>query len=376
MSSKSVVFAGGGTAGHVNPLLAMARALQKVDPDVDATVIGTDVGLEIDLVPAAGFRLETIEKVPFPRRPNADALKFPAKWLKELRRTKQILQDAHADVVVGVGGYAAAPAYRAAHSLGIPIVIHEQNARAGMANKMGAKWASFVGTTYDDTGIRVGKSGKMQRVGLPLREEVSAMAARIEAGPHATRVECAHELGLDPNRLIVVVTGGSQGAASINGTVAASASRILEKAQVLHVTGKGKDDAVRQAVSAIAGNGDYHIVPYLERMDLALGCADLVIGRSGAGTVAENSALGVGAIYVPLPYGNGEQRLNALPVVGAGGGVLVDDADFTPDWISQNLIPLLGDPQKLGQMGETAWHYGIRDADMVMAKIIDDLLES
>ena len=135
-----IVLAGGGTAGHVNPLLAVAGAIRDIEPTAQVTVIGTAVGLEKDLVPEAGYELDTIEKVPFPRRPNLYMLRFPAKWKRETAKVRSILETRHADVVAGFGGYASAPVYATAHKMGIPIAIHEQNARAGMANKLGARW--------------------------------------------------------------------------------------------------------------------------------------------------------------------------------------------------------------------------------------------
>ena len=144
-----IVLAGGGTAGHVNPLLSVADALKRIEPNARISVIGTAVGLEKDLVPEAGYELDTIEKVPFPRKPNLDALKFPLRWIKETRKVQNILLKRKADIVVGFGGYASAPVYFKAHSKHIPIVIHEQNAKAGMANKLGAKWAEEIGTVYN-----------------------------------------------------------------------------------------------------------------------------------------------------------------------------------------------------------------------------------
>lgn len=377
----SVVLAGGGTAGHVNPLLAIADAVREQVPGAAITVIGTKVGLEATLVPQAGYTLETIEKVPFPRKPNMAALKFPVRWKREVARVSQILEQAHADVVVGVGGYAAAPAYRAAKKAGIPIVIHEQNAKAGMANKLGARWADFVGTVYDSTGLKVGDGAQIRRVGLPLRPAIASMAARIEADRAGVRADSARQLGLDPAKPIILVTGGSLGAQSINEAVSASCAQLLACAQIVHLTGKNKEQEVRATVTRIAsrqnlagigtewaGKGAYHTAQYLEHIELAFACADLVICRSGAGTVSEISALGVPAIYVPFPIGNGEQKFNAAPVVEAGGGLLVDDADFTAEWVDQHIPALLADRPRLNSMRAAAWSYGVRDAAAAMAK--------
>ncbi len=380
-SQKHIVLSGGGTAGHVNPLLAVAHVIRDLEPDADIAVVGTAVGLEHDLVPQAGFELETIEKVPFPRRPNKAALQFPAKWWAETAKVRDILTRHHAQVVVGFGGYTSAPVYAAAHKMGIPIAIHEQNARAGMANKLGARWASMIGAAYAQPGLKPRKGVEVERVGLPLRPAIAQLASDLEHDRIATRKAAAAQLGVDPNRPLVVVTGGSLGAVNVNRAVAASAKELLAHAQVIHLTGKGKDDEVRSLVSVSAGeqvlgelgsdhasDGDYRVAPYLERIDLAFACADLIICRSGAGTVSELTALGLPAIYVPLPIGNGEQRFNAQPVVDAQGGLMVADADFTSEWVRNHVPKLLADPKTLSDYGANAWKYGIRDAAEVMAR--------
>ncbi|MDC7284824.1 UDP-N-acetylglucosamine--N-acetylmuramyl-(pentapeptide) pyrophosphoryl-undecaprenol N-acetylglucosamine transferase [Bifidobacterium thermophilum] len=379
----NIVLAGGGTAGHVNPLLSVADAIRRIEPDAGLSVIGTAVGLEHDLVPQAGYELDTVEKVPFPRRPNKDALTFPWRWSREKRKVRAILERRKAQVVVGFGGYASAPVYSVAHAMGIPVVIHEQNARAGMANKLGAKWASFIGTAYENTGLKPGKGTTIERVGLPLRPAIAQLAARIRTDYPAVRAQAAAQLGIDPGRPVVVITGGSLGALSLNTAVAGAAADLLKRAQVIHLTGKGKiaqveadvtakagADALNDLDPAHAGQGDYHIAQYLERIDLAFACADLVICRAGAGTVCELTALGLPAIYVPLPIGNGEQRFNAQPVVDADGGMMVADSDFTAAWVHDHIAGLLDDPQRLHELGDHAWQYGIRDAADIMARHI------
>lgn len=375
--SISIALSGGGTAGHVNPLLAVASRIRELEPSARITVVGTAVGLEARLVPAAGFDLFTIEKVPFPRRPNLDALKFPVRWIRETNQVRSMLTDRRVDVLVGFGGYASAPAYRAAHKLGVPIVIHEQNARAGMANKLGAGWAAFIGTAYENTGLRPGRGTRIERVGLPLRPAIARLCDRLGADRDAVRAECAADLGIDPSRPMILVTGGSLGALSLNKAVSGAAADLLDVAQVVHLTGRGKGEQVRASVAQVAGaqalsglddqGGDYHVAEYLERIDKAFACADLVLCRSGAGTVSEITALGLPAVYVPLPIGNGEQRFNAQPVVNAGGGLMVADDEFTTAWVRDHVPTLVGEPDRLGAMARAAWGYGIRDAADRMA---------
>ncbi len=341
-NQKHIVLAGGGTAGHVNPLLAVAHVIRELEPEADIAVVGTAVGLERDLVPQAGFELETIEKVPFPRRPNKAALQFPAKWKAEKAKVRDILTRHQAQVVVGFGGYTSAPVYAAAHSMGIPIAIHEQNARAGMANKLGARWASMIGAAYAQPGLKPRRGVEVERVGLPLRPAIARLASDLEHDRTATRSRrgaawCRSGPSARGHHRRIL------GAVNVNRAVAASAKDLLAHAQVIHLTGKGKDDEVRSLVSVSAAedvlgelgpdhvsDGDYRVAPYLERIDLAFACADLIICRSGAGTVSELTALGLPAIYVPLPIGNGEQRFNAQPVVDAEGGLMVADGRLPP----------------------------------------------
>lgn len=381
-----IVLAGGGTAGHVNPLLAVANAIRAIEPEARISVIGTAVGLEKDLVPNAGYELDTIEKVPFPRRPNLYMLQFPAKWKRETGKVRDILIRRKADVVAGFGGYTSAPVYATAHRMGIPIAMHEQNARAGMANKLGARWADYIGTAYEHTGLKPGAHTRIERVGLPLRPAIAELASRLEQDKAAVRRESAAQLGVDPDRPLVLVTGGSLGAQSLNRAIASSAADLLAHAQIIHLTGRGKIQEVRDLVSRSvradvltglgpqsAGKGDYHAAEYLERIDLAFACADLVICRAGAGSVSELAALGLPAIYVPLPIGNGEQRFNAEPVVEAGGGLLVADKDMTPAWVHDHVPDLLADRRKLAEFGSNAWKYGIRDAADIMARHVLEL---
>lgn len=384
---KNIVLAGGGTAGHVNPLLSVGMAIRDMDDSARVSVIGTSVGLEHDLVPQAGFELDTIEKLPFPRSLNTAALRFPMRWHREQVHVREILMRREAQVVVGFGGYASAPVYSVAHRMRIPIIVHEQNARAGMANKLGARWAWFVATAYENSEFRPHSGMQVRRVGLPLRPAIADLCASLSADPNATRVKTARALGLDPERPIVVVTGGSLGAVSLNQAVAGCASELLDVAQVIHLTGRGKSQDVRRAVAASAGEsslndldparageGDYHVAEYLERIDLAFACADLVICRAGAGSVSELAAIGLPAVYVPLPVGNGEQRFNAEPVVKAGGGVMVSDEEFTCDWVRSNVPSLLADKDRLIDMRRKAYSYGIRDAAATMAKVILDIV--
>ncbi|WP_238335712.1 undecaprenyldiphospho-muramoylpentapeptide beta-N-acetylglucosaminyltransferase [Serinicoccus kebangsaanensis] len=345
-----VVLAGGGSAGHVNPLLATADALRRRVPGCEVVVLGTAEGLEARLVPERGYPLTVVPKVPFPRRPDAAVLRFAPALRRAVASATGALTAVDAQVVVGFGGYVATPAYLAARRAGVPIVIHEQNARPGLANRLGARFTRHVATTFASTELP-----HATRVGLPLREEIRTLDR------DALRAEGMKEFGLDADRPTLLVFGGSLGAQRLNEAFAAAGADLLAAGvQVLHLTGAGKD--VTAPADDAATGARYVARNYSDRMDLAYAVADLAVCRAGAGTVCELAAVGVPAIYVPLPVGNGEQRLNAREVVEAGGGLLVDDAVVAPDWVRAVVLPLVLDGARVAQMAAAAAEHGDRDA--------------
>lgn len=347
------LFAGGGTAGHVNPLLAVADRLREKDPTAAVLVLGTREGLEARLVPERGYELLTIDRLPFPRRPGRALLEFPGRFRRAVRVTEGYIRDRGVDVVVGFGGYASAPAYRAAHRLGVPLVIHEANARAGLANRLGARYTKWVGTVFPET-----KLPHSRVVGMPLRREIEQLD-RAAARPEAVRF-----FGLDAAKPTLLVTGGSTGARAINRTVFDGVDGILQAGwQVLHIAGNGSE-------LDESPHTDYHIIKYCDRMELALAVADFAVARAGSVTVCEFAAVGVPAVFIPLPFGNGEQRLNAADAVRAGGALLIDNAQFTPDWLRDQLIPILRDSGDVARFSANIATTGHRDgADRVVALV-------
>jgi UDP-N-acetylglucosamine--N-acetylmuramyl-(pentapeptide) pyrophosphoryl-undecaprenol N-acetylglucosamine transferase len=355
-----VVLAGGGTAGHIEPALALADALRRADPDVGITALGTARGLETRLVPERGYDLRLIPAVPLPRKPTPALISVPGRLAGTVRRAAEVLAEVKADVVAGFGGYVALPGYLAARRLGVPMVVHEANARPGIANRIGARLTTFVGVATPDV-----KLPHARYLGIPLRQAIATLDRT------ARRAEARAAFGLDPHRPTLLVFGGSQGARRLNEVMAASASMLLAAGvQVLHAIGPNN----KLWVETPAGAPPYLTVPYLERMDLAYAAADLTLCRAGAMTCAELAAVGLPAVYVPLPIGNGEQRLNAMPVVRAGGGLLVDDADLTTSWLREHALPLLTDPARLASMGAAAAEFGRRDADEELVRMVREAM--
>ncbi|MFO7690184.1 MAG: UDP-N-acetylglucosamine--N-acetylmuramyl-(pentapeptide) pyrophosphoryl-undecaprenol N-acetylglucosamine transferase [Cryobacterium sp.] len=353
------LLAGGGTAGHVNPLLAVADMISSQEPDATVLVLGTREGLEARLVPERGYELVTVPRVPFPRRLNRAAVLFLSRFSGAVSGVSDVIRDRGVDVVVGFGGYVATPAYLAARRAGIPIVIHEANAKPGLANRLGARFTSRVGVAFPGTPIR-----HAHPVGMPLRPEIE----RLDRA--AAREAALAFFALDAARPVLLVTGGSLGARRINATVLDSAATLVQAGwQILHITG------TRSEVPD-PGMEHYHQIAYCDRMDLALACADFAVSRAGAATVSELCALGIPAAYVPYPVGNGEQRFNAVDVVRVGGGLLVADEDFSPTWIGGVLLPLLDDPDGVVRMGGAARSVGVLDGSARMYALIRDAREA
>jgi UDP-N-acetylglucosamine--N-acetylmuramyl-(pentapeptide) pyrophosphoryl-undecaprenol N-acetylglucosamine transferase len=358
----SIVLAGGGSAGHTSPLIATADALRRIDPTIEILALGTERGLETRVVPEAGYRLELIPPVPLPRKPTPALLAVPGKMLASVSAARRALDDAKADVLVGFGGYVSTPAYVAAWRRKTPIVVHEGNAVPGIANKFAARYCTqHVKTSFPGTELP-----HAEYVGLPIRRAISTLDRT------ALRAEARQFFGLDPDAPTLFVTGGSQGAQRINDSISGAAADLQAAGiQVLHAIGPKNSLAVPQT-----GRYPYVVLNYIDRMDLAYAAADLVVCRSGANTVTEVSGVGLPAIYVPLPIGNGEQKLNAKPVVDLGGGVLIDNAELSVDWVRANVPQLLHDRERLTAMSTAARGVIRTDADERLARIILDVVRS
>jgi UDP-N-acetylglucosamine--N-acetylmuramyl-(pentapeptide) pyrophosphoryl-undecaprenol N-acetylglucosamine transferase len=352
-----ILLAGGGTAGHTSPLIATADALRRLDPSVEITCLGTPRGLENTVVPAAGYALELIPPVPLPRRPSGELLRVPGRLRGAVRATLDVFDRVQPDVVVGYGGYVSMPAYLAARRRGLPLVVHEQNALPGLANKVGARVATRVAVSFPGTPLP-----KAELVGLPIRRMISTLDRA------AMRAEARAFFGLDADRPTLLVTGGSQGARRLNESVAAAAPALAAAGvQVLHVVGpKGEATPVTTGVP-------YQVLHFVDRMDLAYAAADLVICRSGASSLTEAAAVGLPAVFVPLPIGNGEQTINARSIVDAGGALMVGNEALTPEWVAATIPALANDATRLAAMGAAAADLVPRDADDKLAAIIAGL---
>jgi UDP-N-acetylglucosamine--N-acetylmuramyl-(pentapeptide) pyrophosphoryl-undecaprenol N-acetylglucosamine transferase len=325
----TVVFAGGGTAGHIQPALAVAREWKKLHPSDKCLFIGTAKGLETTLIPQAGFELRIIPKVAIARRPSFSWLKIPFDLLSSISSCRKILSNS--DLLIGFGGYVSAPAYLAARSLRIPIVIHEANAKPGWANKVGAVFTPHLAVAHP---VESGKFSGALLAGLPLRSDVTSAYENAKKDWLLARAEAKARLGVGAKVPFVFIMGGSQGSIAINNVIEECVEFLLKSGfNVLHSVGR-----LNQLPTSLDG---YKAVSYVDQMADAYLAADLIIGRSGAVTCSEFRALGRYALFVPLPIGNGEQLVNASSLVSAGRARVIDQKLFNAKYVKENIANLI-----------------------------------
>ncbi|HEX5594924.1 MAG TPA: undecaprenyldiphospho-muramoylpentapeptide beta-N-acetylglucosaminyltransferase [Micromonosporaceae bacterium] len=360
-SLRSIVLAGGGTGGHIYPLLAFADCLRRHDPGVRITCLGTPKGLENELIPPHGYDLRQIPAYQLPRSVNMNLVRTPDRMWKAARAAGKILDEVAADVVLGFGGYVSVPAYLAAWRRELPIVIHEVNVPPGVANRLGMKFTKHVAVGFPHQLEQAESLRQARVVGVPLRTGIT----RLDRA--ANRAAARAHFGLRPDLPVLFVAGGSQGARTINLAVAGAAKELARAGvQVLHVIGARNESVPIPSDLPVP----YVTLPYLSQMELGYAAADLMLGRGGAITCAEVAAIGLPTIYVPYPHSNQEQKRNALPVVEAGGGLLVDNSELSPGWIEQHIIPLARDPRRLAAMSAAAAAYGRRDGDEALLNFV------
>ena len=362
---RSVVLAGGGTGGHIYPLLAFADALRRRFPEVRITTLGSPHGMENQLIPPAGYDLRVIPAFQLPRAVNVDLLRTPDRMYRSAHAAGTVIDEVRAHVVVGFGGYVSVPAYLAAWRRDLPIVVHEVNVPPGVANRLGMRFTKHVAVGFPHQVEQAVSLRHARVVGVPLRASITHLDRA------AVRPRALARFGLRPDLPVLFVSGGSSGARAINLAVAGAAKALAHAGvQVLHVQG-GRNDPFDVPSDLPV---PYVVVPYLSDMELGYAAADLMLCRGGAITVAETTAVGLPAIYVPYPHSNQEQKRNALPVVQAGGGLLVDNAELTPSWIERTVIPLARDPQGLAAMGAAAASYGRRDGDEALLDFVCEVV--
>ena len=325
----SIVLAGGGTAGHIEPALAVARVWKSQNPQDEITFLGTAKGLENTLIPAAGFNVSNIPKVRISRTPSLSWVRIPFELVASVKACRTILKGS--DLLIGFGGYVSAPAYIAARLLGLPMIIHEANAKPGWANRLGALFTPYLAVAH---GVNTGAFSAALITGLPLRSDVADGLKRAEGDWKSARAQAKNRLGFDSSKPLVFVMGGSQGSVAINKVIEQSVP-VFSKKDIAIMHSVGRANTLPTATDL------YRPVAYVDQMADAYLAADLIIARSGAVTCAEFRALGRYALFVPLPIGNGEQFHNAQGLVADGRAEVIDQKQFTRSYLETHIDALL-----------------------------------
>ena len=367
-----ILFAGGGTAGHINPALSVARYLQDNYENVKISYIGTEKGLESRLVLEAGYDFYTIEVSGFQRKINAENIKKNIVAVKNAVtssfKVKKILKDLAPDVVVGTGGYVSGPVLRTAAKMGIKTAIHEQNAYPGVTTKMLIKLVDKVMLAMPEAATRLKYDREYIVTGNPVREKLIV----------ADRTKCREKLGIK-NETMILSFGGSLGARAINDAIFGVLDYVNQNSNCVlyHATGKNgyKTFTEKFAQSNFSSNKNINIVEYINNMDELLSAADIVVCRAGAITLAELQTCGKASILIPSPYvAENHQYFNALTLKNKNAAEIIEEKDLTPETLKDVLSKLISDQNYLKEMADNAKGSAITDSNKKIADVITSLL--
>ncbi len=360
MKSLRVIISGGGSGGHIFPAIAIANAIRMRFPDAQLLFVGANGRMEMEKVPSAGYEIKGLNIAGFQRGSLLKNIFLPFKILSSLLSALKIVHDFRPDVAVGVGGYASGPLLRAAGWLGVPIVIQEQNSFAGITNKMLAKSAKVICTAYEGM-EKVFPKQKIVVTGNPVRAEI--------VNRKTDRNEAAAYFGLDPKRKTILIIGGSLGARTLNQSVEATVDRIRNcDVQLIWQTGKFYFDDFKHVA---VGVPHLKVMQFVDRMDFAYTCADVIISRAGALSISELQLVGKPVILVPSPnVTEDHQTHNAMALVNHRAAIMVKDSEARLNLIGAAL-DLLKDEEKRRELSANIKQMGIADA---AERIVDEIL--
>lgn len=360
-----LLITGGGTGGHIYPALAIAQGLLDRHKGSNVLYVGTKQGLEADIVPKAGLEFRTVTVQGMPRKLSPTMLTFGLKLFKGLAEARSTIREYKPDLVVGTGGYVCGPVVMLAALSGVPTLIHEQNALPGVANKLLARVVRLVAVTFQEAEKYFPRGTKFRHTGLPVRAEILKV----------DRLEAFARLGLNPEKPLIVVTGGSRGARSLNKAMVQAYGRLAsrENIQILHLTGQQLYQETLDALTSGGINwmntGNISIKPYLYNMEDALAAADLMICRAGATTLAEITAKGIPSILIPYPLAaENHQEHNARALEQQGAALVIKDSDLDGDKMAALIGELFADKSRLETMAAASLSIGRPQA---LADILD-----
>ncbi len=354
-----ILLTGGGTGGHIYPAVATGRNLQKKLPDCEILYIGTGKGLEKDIVPKEGFNFRTIEVESLPRGFSLKTVRTGYKLLQGCWGARRLLAEFKPQVVIGTGGYVCGPVVLVASLMGIPTVIHEQNALPGITNKLLSRLVDLVLLTFPESQKYFPGKSRVIVTGLPVRPGIMG----------ATREQGAKTLGLDPAKFTVLVTGGSRGARSINLAMVEVLEKLVPRREIQVILATGTQTyeefmtEVRNKGIDLSAARHLVVTPYLYQMEDALALADLCVCRAGAAFLSELLVKGKPSLLIPYPFAaENHQEYNARAVADKGGGVVILDKELTADRLYSEIDRLYSNRADLQQMAESAGKQGRPEA--------------
>lgn len=354
-----VIVSGGGTGGHIFPAVSIANALKQNYPGTEILFIGAEGKMEMEKVPAAGYKIVGLPVVGMKRKLSFSMITFAFKVMKSLNKAKKIIKEFNPDVVVGVGGYASGPALRAATGLHIPCLIQEQNSYPGITNKILAAKASRICVAYDNMD-RFFPAHKIIKTGNPVRGDIKNIKNK--------NIEAFEFFGLNPDKPVILIVGGSLGAGTINDSIAEGLQKILDKdIQVIWQTGKTYIAKAREIAESLKSPNVY-VSDFIYKMDYAFSVADIIITRAGASTISELCIVGKPAVFVPSPnVSEDHQTKNAKALCDVNAAIMVTDAESRSK-LTDEAISLLSDKEKCRKLAENIKKLELPDAADIIAK--------
>ena len=361
-----LIVSGGGTGGHIFPAIAIADAFKRRHPDAEILFVGAKGKMEMDRVPKAGYPIEGLWISGFKRELSLDNLSFPFKLISSLVKARRILKRFKPDLVVGVGGFASGPIMRKATSLRIPVVIQEQNSYPGVTNKIVAPKATRICVAYENM-QRWFPEERIVLTGNPLRNNVVSIEGKHDEG--------ARFFGLDPQKPIILLVGGSQGALGINKGISAKLAMFKDTdVQMIWQTGKHYIEQAQQEIKQLGLEDRVKPVVFIDRMDLAYASADVVISRAGAMSISELSLVGKAVVFVPLPTAaEDHQTKNAQSLVEKDAAIIVRN-DETGEKLIPTVFELLADKEKIQRMQENIAKFARPNAAEDIVNELDKVL--
>jgi len=366
-----ILFSGGGTAGHINPAVAIAKYIREQHPGWDILFVGTQRGLEKNLVPQEGFEIRFVEIEGLKRKLSLDNLKTIKYLMKGICQSRKILKEYKPDIVIGTGGYVCAPVVLSASFMKIPTLIHEQNVFPGITVKLLSRFVSSVAISFEESKKYLKPKHKLILTGNPIRQEIL----------HSDYAESRKKLKLD-DRPFILAFGGSLGAEKINETMCEVIGYIAKENKYQLTLGTGQRqynhvmDVIKQQGIHLDVHSNIRVVPYIYNMHDLLSAADIVISRAGAITVSELTALGKPAILIPSPnVTHNHQEYNARALEKQGAAVVLTEDKLSGKVLYEQIKALLEDKEKLKNMRKNSLNMGITNSTEKIYNIVMELIK-